>query len=120
MAQRRRVGPSIDRLRDVHDTVARTARRTANGRRTARGICGNAHGTDERTANPLTDEEMKAMAAPATLSYVAQARYEMPGLLIQSGAGFQRHDFEYGRMRERGSTGQGECLGEAEAPDTCM
>jgi len=72
---------------------------------------------DERTANPLTDEEMEAMAAPATLSYVAQARYELPGLLIHSSVGFQRHDFEYGKMRERGSTGQGECLGEASVPN---
>ena len=65
---------------------------------------------EERTAEPLTDDEVKAMAQPAVLSYIAQARFELPRLLPQSTTGFRRGEFESNVMRKRGRTGQGECL----------
>ena len=65
---------------------------------------------EERTAEPLTDEEIQAMSPPAVLSYLTEARFELPRLLTQSAAEFHRHEFDAGKMQERGRTGQGECL----------
>jgi hypothetical protein len=64
---------------------------------------------EERTAEPLTDDEIQAMAQPAVLSYLAETRFELPSRL-QSSADFQRGEFAAGAMLKRGRTGQGECL----------
>ena len=36
---------------------------------------------EEQTAEPLTEEEIATIARPAQLSYIAQARYELPAML---------------------------------------
>ena len=55
---------------------------------------GMAQATPNIGERQLTDDEIQAMSQPAVLSYLAEARFELPRLLTQPAAEFKRHEFD--------------------------
>ena len=74
---------------------------------------------EEQTAEPLTEEEIAAIARPAQLSYIAQARYELPAMLQENTEEFCKHDFTAGLWTQRMSEGVDDgAIAAATVPDS--